>query len=403
MRVHYIALLVAAPLARTDAASAATESKMATPDFRAAGRSIATDQRPQRLLRSHKTIEKADDEKEERVFSIKFLDDFLENNQLKGWLKDSVSARDAIKLTKLDDAGANLFTSTQWKTFSTYVTMADKSNADQEMATALMGHYGPDKLVDKLAAAAKVPETKEIATKLDDGLIKFWKGLDTEPNNLFTILKLENKADDLFDSPAIDTWVKYLKVYNEKHPNKPVSMTEVVGSHYGGEKEFLTMLAKADDANSAGAKKLQNEVIKSWMDDPSHPMNIFTKKLGLDKAGDKVFSDPLLVTYVQYMKAFNKEYPHTETTLIQALSKSYGEKLPTMLEAAKKVPSTEKLATNLQAAQFKQWIAEGKTPDAVFKKVLKLESTSSPDADIWRAYYKAYDAEHPGKLFSFNP
>lgn len=99
-------------------------------------------------------------------------------------------------------------------------------------------------------------------------------------------------------------------------------------------------------------------------------MNIFTKKLGLDKAGDKVFSDPLLVTYVQYMKAFNKEYPHTETTLIQALSKSYGEKLPTMLEAAKKVPSTEKLATNLQAAQFKQWIAEGKTPDAVFKRCL---------------------------------
>ncbi|KAE8988946.1 hypothetical protein PR001_g21898 [Phytophthora rubi] len=213
---------------------------------------------------------------------------------------------------------------------------------------------------------------------------------------------MENKADDVFDSPGLAMWVNYLKVYNEKHPAEPVSMTEVFGKYYGGETAFLKMLVKADDVNNAGAKKLQNEVITSWLNEPTHPMNIF-KKLELDQAGDDLLNNPLLVTYVQYMKAFNKEYPHAETTLIQTLSKSYKEKLAPMLEAAKGVPSTKDLATNLQTAQFKQWMVEGKSPDDIFKSVLKLESPSSPNADIWRAYYKAYEAEHPGKLFSFNP
>ncbi|KAE9285923.1 hypothetical protein PF008_g26790 [Phytophthora fragariae] len=48
-------------------------------------------------------------------------------------------------------------------------------------------------------------------------------------------------------------------------------------------------------------------------------------------------------------------------------------------------------------------MTQEKTPEDIFKKVLKLKSTDSPNADIWREYFKAYDKENPGKLFSFNP
>ncbi|KAE8993886.1 hypothetical protein PR001_g20550 [Phytophthora rubi] len=142
--------------------------------------------------------------------------------------------------------------------------MLDKSNADTEMASSLMGHYGAEKVANMLAAAAKDPKTETIATNLEGGLIRFWKGLDTEPTEVFNILKLENKVDDVFDIPALAMWASYLKVYNEKHPAKPVSMTGVFAKYYGGETAFLKMLAKADDADSAGAKKLQNEVITAF-------------------------------------------------------------------------------------------------------------------------------------------
>ncbi|GMF36247.1 unnamed protein product [Phytophthora lilii] len=84
-------------------------------------------------------------------------------------------------------------------------------------------------------------------------------------------------------------------------------------------------------------------------------------------------------------------------------AKSYGdEKLAMMLQAGTKIEDTEKLAKNLQTAQFKQWMVEKKTPDDIYETVLKLKSTSDENADIWRAYYRAYDNGFPGRLFSFN-
>ncbi|KAE9095323.1 hypothetical protein PF010_g16750 [Phytophthora fragariae] len=88
--------------------------------------------------------------------------------------------------------------------------------------------------------------------------------------------------------------------------------------------------------------------------------------------------------------------------MLQTLTKSYGEeKLATMIQAATKVDETKDFAKNLQTSQFNQWMAEAKTPDDIYTKVLKLNSNDSPKADIWRAYYNAYDTEN--KLFSFKP
>ncbi|KAF1785522.1 hypothetical protein GQ600_2636 [Phytophthora cactorum] len=114
--------------------------------------------------------------------------------------------------------------------------------------------------------------------------------------------------------------------------------------------------------------------------------------LKLDEAGDGLLTSPLLSKWVEYMKAFNEKY-------------SFAQTLATMLQAAAKASDvdTAKIAKNLQEAQFKHWMNNKLTPDDVYKTVLKLESTSSPNADIWRAYYNAYDTAFPGKQFSFNP
>ncbi|KAE9063059.1 hypothetical protein PF005_g31192 [Phytophthora fragariae] len=212
--------------------------------------------------------------------------------------------------------------------------------------------------------------------------------------------KLKQAGAGGFDSPQFATWYKYLTEYNKMNPKKEISAVQVFSMRYN-EEDFLKLLATADDG--PGAMKFKDEVVKGWLANPDHPANMF-KRLKLHEAGDDLLANPVLSIWTRYMKAFNKEYPFAATTTIQTLTKSYGEeKLATMIQAATKVEETKQFAKNLQTAQLKQWMSKAKTPDDIYKKVLKLDSTDSPNADIWRAYYNAYDKEHPGKLFSFNP
>ncbi|EGZ15121.1 hypothetical protein PHYSODRAFT_249155 [Phytophthora sojae] len=146
---------------------------------------------------------------------------------------------------------------------------------------------------------------------------------------------------------------------------------------------LIKLLASLDDG--PGATKFKEEVVTSWLSNPDHPINML-KRLKLDDAGDDLLASPLLDVWTRHLKAFNKEYPFAETTMIQTLTKSYGdEKLAAIIQAGTKVPKTEQLAKNLQVAQFKRWMG------------------GFPNADIWRAYCKAYGKEFPGKLFSFRP
>ncbi|KAL3663747.1 hypothetical protein V7S43_011162 [Phytophthora oleae] len=111
----------------------------------------------------------------------------------------------------------------------------------------------------------------------------------------------------------------------------------------------LKLLASVDD--TGGTQAFKKELVKGWLDETTHPLNVFNK-LKLNEAGDDLLSNSLLSVWVQYMKFFNEKFPHAETTMIQTFTKSYkGDevKLAQMLEAAKKVPSTEKIATNPDA------------------------------------------------------
>ncbi|KUF89973.1 hypothetical protein AM587_10003485 [Phytophthora nicotianae] len=171
-----------------------------------------------------------------------------------------------------------------------------------------------------------------------------------------------------------------------------------------GEEDFVMLLASADD-NTAVVKKFKDELVKRWLGEPTHPLNIFNN-LKLNEAGDDLLANPVLTIWVKYMKAFNKEYPQAETTMIQTFTKSYGdEKLATMIQAATKVEETKDFAKNLQTAQFNQWMVDKKTPKDILG-VLKLNSqtfTDNPSVDIWRAYNKAYTKEFPDAGFAFQP
>ncbi|GMF36159.1 unnamed protein product [Phytophthora lilii] len=72
--------------------------------------------------------------------------------------------------------------------------------------------------------------------------------------------------------------------------------------------------------------------------------------LKLDEAGDQVFRSSMFAFWTKYLDNYNIANPDTKTSVISALSVSHSdEAVFKFLESAKKIPSTEKLATKLQA------------------------------------------------------
>ncbi|KAG3112699.1 hypothetical protein PI124_g6659 [Phytophthora idaei] len=63
-----------------------------------------------------------------------------------------------------------------------------------------------------------------------------------------------------------------------------------------------------------------------------------------------------------------------------------------VIEASKKVSSTQKFAEELQVALFSQWLREGAQPKQIWS-MLRLEKATrkgDPNGEIWRGYRAFY-------------
>ncbi|KAG3238655.1 hypothetical protein PI124_g16383 [Phytophthora idaei] len=305
------------------------------------------------------------------VSSYTAFTNIFSDQKLKELLKSGTKVDDALKLLKLDEVGDDIFMHSDWNTWTKYMAMLNKDNTDEAITAALTRRFGSEKLAEMLAAAQKVPSTKELATKLESAQLKRWMNTGGTPEYIFKILKLDNGADNLFDSAALTSWTNFLKPFNDNFPKKKTTVLDTFKS-ISDEEGVQKALISAGNSNSPGAKIFKDEMVQRWLDFTTPPANIF-KALQLDKAGDDLLSSPLLNTWVQYMQAFNKEIPRKK----------------------------RRRSNNSQRVTFKRWMAAERSPDDIYTTVLKVESSSSQKADIWRAYYKAYNEQFPGKLFSF--
>jgi uncharacterized protein with PhoU and TrkA domain len=214
-------------------------------------------------------------------------------------------------------------------------------------------------------------------------------------NVAFSMLKLDKAGDNLLSNPQFKAWVSYVASINAKHPKTAVVST-LVGRY--GDEAVAKMLdaAKKVEGTSEMATKLQAAQMREWLRSGKSADDVF-ELLKLDDGLETLLTNPSLNILASYVNRFNQQNPGKETTLVGTMMLSYGdEAVARMLEAAKKVPSTEKLATEMQVAQFNQWIREGAQPRQIGQmfKLTKENVASHPDAPIWNAYlgfYKAHE------------
>ncbi|EGZ15124.1 hypothetical protein PHYSODRAFT_333395 [Phytophthora sojae] len=317
------------------------------------------------------------------------------------WLWRKQSTDDIFKKLKLDGGLDAMFSSPKLKTLSTYVDLVNKKNPDKKvsMAGIISKSYGDLALANKIEYVLNYPSQKRMAARLSLQQRENWKAEGKTAEQDFTMMKLDKAGDDLFQTPQLNSWFKYV-MYAEKDANS--AMMSVLVSRYGDDglaKIFLNAQPRNRRMRWVSLK-LETAMGNEWVRMGYTSEDLF-KLLKLDEDVNKVLTNQALVTWIDFLGRYNAKNPEQKTTLIQTFTKFFGdEPLARMLASAKNVPSTEKMATRLQQAQFNQWLGV-KSTDDVFK-LLKLNGNvdnllTNPNLSTWISYALLFNSKNPGK------
>ncbi|KAJ8556604.1 hypothetical protein ON010_g9360 [Phytophthora cinnamomi] len=254
------------------------------------------------------------------------------------------------------------------KTWATYIDLLNKKNPDKKvsMAAIISKSYGDDALARMIEVANKVPSQQKIAARLAAEQRENWAAAGKSVDDVFTLLRLDKAGDDLFENPQITAWYSYAHAMNEKRADTLVILTLKALYNDGGVAKILSA-AKPN----AIAAQLETAMQNGWLKKGLTSDQVF-KLLNLDNNVDDLLTNPGLNSWMVILRQRTAKNIGMDAAMVQKFTKFYGdEAVSKMLLSARKVSSTEKLATRLQDAQYKQWL-NGKTPDDVFK-LLKLD------------------------------
>ncbi|OWY97117.1 RxLR effector protein [Phytophthora megakarya] len=301
----------------------------------------------------------------------------------------------------LEKAGDNLLESPQ---FATWISYADKFNVkiprkSQSKISVLTEYYRDEGLSKMLLTAERSPQKSSIVRKLQAEQFYHWLTTKTTPSDVFVFLMLNKAGDKLLDNPQFSAWITYLDDFNKKNPENKMSIVSVLKDYCNNEKlEKMLEVVKPLPTSEKIVKRLGTE--QKWMN--KETPDEFFKGLKLDQVGVNVFSSPQLKKWINYMKAYNKDNPKYQTTLIATLAKYYGNrKLVQMINAAKNVESTAPFAKRLESEQFQVWLKNQWTPGDIFK-LMNLDDLddklfSSPAFVTWTKYLSVFNMENPTK------
>ncbi|KAK1942454.1 hypothetical protein P3T76_005953 [Phytophthora citrophthora] len=308
----------------------------------------------------------------------------LENVQLNIWMAEGRNADNVYNLLKLDEAGGNLLKKPELDAWISYAARLNKDPYDL-LLFKLKPRYDDAGLASMLVRAKNDPATKTIAEKLETLQLEKWIKQKKSMIDVFKLLKLNEEGSALLKSPALNTWVAYAKMLN-KDPEELLFLAIKQNGFDEATLARMIVSAKQDVNTGAIAAKMEELQIIKWSKAGKSGDDIF-QLLGLKKAGDGVFENPVWGTWVAYL---NKHEVDADEVMFTVLRAQYGdERLTKLVAKASEVSSTKEIATKLQ---LDVWHMNGQTSDEVFN-ILKLNKMGdkifdSPELKTWVAYVR---------------
>ncbi|KAG6594232.1 RxLR effector protein [Phytophthora cinnamomi] len=299
---------------------------------------------------------------------------------------------------QLDKTTPNLFESPKFQEFERFVAKTYKRTpdaTDAAMVTTLITHHGDEAVAKMLAAAKEATSTKALATKLEGIQFSNWLREGKTADDVFILLKLDRKADDILENPALKSWVAYVHDLNE-NPYK--LLLSKLHTRYT-DMELASMFAVAKQRYTALpiAEGMETAQLNWWMSKKLSADSVFSL-LKLDEEGDKLFQNPLVKTWAAYVR--KSDASNSDKSVFLALKTHYGEK--DLTEMLIKNGDSLPLAQSLKEVQFKNWIADGKTANEIFT-VLNLQKEGEKTFEsgafsYWTSYVKQIQKGDPDEI-----
>ncbi|ETI54256.1 hypothetical protein L917_02670 [Phytophthora nicotianae] len=389
MRLHLIAVLVVVALVANAQATASKNHPKVLRLNSATDRSIIANIPVQRFLRKHHSVDTINEErgivtvleKAKTLVSTKVTDKTLQR-----WAANNKAPKHALLRLKLDDAGTELFKKAKFGEWVTFMTKRYPENAHAAMISALRTRYSDDVLSKMIIAAKQAPSTKNVATKLQVEQLRAWGKQGKSADDVFALLNLKTKAqnlDDLFDDPQFVPWLKYVDDFNKNDPVKANAM-------------MRKTLAPHTNGADIGAK-LQAQQLKVWAregktaDDAFNLFNLKTKAQSLDD----LVQDAQFFPWIKYVGDLNDGDSKKKYAMVAKTLTTYNDEtnkgVYTMLNAAK----NQELAKKLQRGQFDNWLADNvKFYDVSTYVGAKGSPPNSPARKFVQDYLQAYNKKN---------
>ncbi|POM81283.1 RxLR effector candidate precursor [Phytophthora palmivora] len=233
--------------------------------------------------------------------------------------------------------------------FSTDKFLRVHNEDDEERAINFKSMFG----VDKISSYLNKREFAKVLRKNSEDI-----------DTVFAKLQLVTAGEKIFENPNFLIWAKYVDDYNVKHPGKAKSMLPTLTTQYG-DKGLAKMLeaAKQVESTKSVATKLQSEQMKVWNKADISTDRLF-KIYRLDHESNP-FANPVIHILSRYSDEF---FSSKKTALLDTLRVHYSDsELSQILIAARKVPSTKRMARKLEDELLRFWLSNLKSPDEVFR------------------------------------
>ncbi|KAG3100395.1 hypothetical protein PI124_g14929 [Phytophthora idaei] len=235
--------------------------------------------------------------------------------------------------------------------------------------------------------------------------VQQWLKRHKTPGYVFKKLKLNGGLDKVITNPKLHIYAAFIDRYNNQNPTKKLTVLGMFTKTYGDD-AVIKLLGTENNIATTGhfTSRLRTELATSWVDTGKTAEDTFTL-LKLDKTAYKIFTappmhkgttNPALDLYVAYVCQFNEHAKKTKKKkigLLDMFSKTYGDNgVAKMVEMGVRVPTTQKVSSNLRRQLLRKWEINEQSPEDVFK-LLKLDEAgndlfATPQMNTWYSFIK---------------
>lgn len=318
------------------------------------------------LVTAQKTVQSDDDVK--TIWRLR-------NAQLSSWFSSDKSVDDVFTLLKLRHDDYLALASPKMEVLDDYMKLINRVTSGQEtLLNVLTKGFGGEQTMAKLLLRGKEePQTRELATALQNALLNKWVTDKFQPESVLKKLKLDRDLMNALSDPTRHTLTSYIAVFNTRNPGKKASFIGTLSAHYGDEMVANVLIAASRNGNTRRmAKQLRTDQLSDWLNNQKSADEVFSLlKLRADLPNiDGALASGKLKLLEDYIKLFNREKAGDETLLKTLTTGFDGESnLAKALLTAEINPHSNKMVVKLQGELLNQWLLKGLKPESVLKNL----------------------------------